>query len=69
MIILPVAMGRGWLKETGNEISTAPVFAKSQGVRMTINTEGRIFGPGMPDNSSDMSIGERTSKAGAASLA
>jgi hypothetical protein len=77
MIILRVAMGRGWSKETVNEISTAIVFAKpptvheqSQDARMTIhNTKDHISGPGMPETRSDMSIEKRTSKNGIASLA
>jgi len=64
MIILRVAMGRGWLKETVNEINTTLAFAnppmvqgQSQGVRTTIhNTEGSMLGPGTPENNSDMSI-------------
>jgi hypothetical protein len=77
MIILRVAMGRGWHKETVYEISTALVFRKpptvqeqSQVSRTTIyNAEDSIFGPGVPENSSNMSTEERTSKAGVASLA
>ena len=64
MIILRVAMGRGWLKETMNEINTTLAFAnppmvqgQSQGVRTTIhNTEGSMIGPGTPENNSGMLI-------------
>jgi hypothetical protein len=78
MIILRVAMGPGWLKETVNEISTALVFAETPtvheqsqgpGPRMTIyNTEVHAPSPGMAENSSGVSIEKRTSKAGVASL-
>jgi hypothetical protein len=61
MIILRVAMGRGWRKETVNELNTALVFSKparvhgqNQGVSMTIHTiEDPVFGPGMSMESSD----------------
>lgn len=64
MIILRVAMGRGWLKESVSEINTTLAFAgppmvhwQRQGVHTTIyNTEGSILGPGAPDNNPDMSI-------------
>jgi len=64
MIILRVAMGRGWLKETVNEINMTLAFAnpptvqgQGQGVCTTIhNTEGSIIGPGTPENNPDMSI-------------
>jgi hypothetical protein len=52
MITLRVVMGRRWLKEAVNKISTA-----------------LIYGPGMPDNSSDVSIEKRMNKAGVASHA
>jgi hypothetical protein len=62
MIILRVSMGRGWLKETVNEIETALVFAEptttheqSREVCMTINnTEEPMSVPGMPAESSDV---------------
>jgi hypothetical protein len=64
MIILRVAMGRGWLKETVREINTALVFVEpvtlheeSREVRMTIHSiEYPTFGPGMPEKRSDTSI-------------
>jgi hypothetical protein len=64
MIILRVAMGRGWLKETETEINTTLAFAdppmvhrQGQRVRTTIqNIEGSILGPGTLVNDSDMSI-------------
>jgi hypothetical protein len=63
MIILIVSMGRGWLKETVNEIET-PVFAEptttheqSREVCMTINnTEDSMSVPRMPAESSEISI-------------
>jgi len=64
MIILRVAMGRGWLKETVNEFNTALVFAKptmvhgqSQAVSVTIhNMEGPICDPGISVESSETSV-------------
>ena len=64
MIILRVAMGRGWLKETVNEINTTLVFVnppvvqgQSQGVRTTIHiTENSMFGPGTPQDNHNISI-------------
>ena len=64
-----VAMGRGWLKQTADEISTTLVFAKpatiheqSQGVHRTIyNTEGPISGSETPMNKLDTSIKEQMS--------
>jgi len=64
MIILRVSMGRGWLKETLNEIDTTLAFTdplvahrQSQGVRKTIhNIEGSILDLGTPANNSDISI-------------
>jgi hypothetical protein len=64
MIILRVAMGRGWVKETVKEINTVLVFAEpgkvheqSQGVHMMVHgTEGPITGHGTPENKSDRSI-------------
>ena len=64
MIILRVAMGRGWLKETVNEFNTALVFTKptmayeqSRTVSVTIHSiEGPICDPGIPAESSDTSI-------------
>ena len=76
MIILRVAMGRGWVKETVKEINTVLVFAepgtvneKSQGVHMVHGTEGPITGPGMPENKSDRSIKMDMSTASVMSLA
>jgi len=68
MIILRVAMGRGWHKETVNEINTALVFAEpptvhdqSQGVCTTISNGGEpIYGSGTPTNKSETSIKEQT---------
>jgi len=68
MIILWVAMGRAWLKETENEINTALVFAEpptvndqSQGVCTTISDgEEPIYGSGTPTNTSETSIKEQT---------
>lgn len=64
MIILRVSLGRGWLKETVNEIDTTLAFTdppmvhrQSQGGRTTIhNIEGSILGLGTPANNSDISI-------------
>jgi len=64
MIILRVAMGRGFLKETVNELHTTLVFARStvvhgqsQAVCVTIrNTEDPISGSGLTTDSSDMSV-------------
>ena len=64
MIILRVAMGRGFLKETMSEINTALVFAESptahkqsQGISITIfNLEGSAHGPGTPVNRSETSV-------------
>jgi len=77
MIILRVAMGRGWVKETVKEINTVLVFAepgtvheKSQGVHMVHGTEDPIAGPGMPEkNKSDRSIKMDMSTASVMSLA
>jgi len=63
MIILRVAMGRGWRKETVNELNTALVFSKpakvhsqNQAVSMTIHTiEDPGFGPRMSTDGSDIS--------------
>ena len=68
MIILWVALGRGWLKETETEINTALVFAEppmvhdqTQGVCTTIsNGEEPIYGSGTPTNTSETSIKEQT---------
>jgi hypothetical protein len=76
MIILRVAMGRGWLKKTVKELNTALVFAQpttvheqSQGVRVTIhNTVGTISGPGTPAGSSDMSVEKHMSAADVVSI-
>jgi hypothetical protein len=63
MIILRVAMGRGWRKETVNELNTALVFSKparvhgqNQGVSMTIHTiEDPVFGSGISSDRKSMS--------------
>jgi len=70
MIILRVAMGRGFLKETVKDINTTLVFAKpatvtvgekSRGDRMTIyEIEGSTSGPGTPAASSGTSVYEHT---------
>jgi len=75
MIILRVAMGHGWLKETVKEINTAIAFVpgasttfheQSQAVRVTIyNTGSRLSDPEMP---SDVSIRKNTSVAGVVPL-
>ena len=60
MIILRVAMGRGWLKETVNELNSAIEFAQlatlqeqSQGACMTTcDTVDPISGPKTPVNES-----------------
>jgi hypothetical protein len=64
MIILQVAMGHGWLKDTVKEINTALIFTEpatvheqSNGIHITIhNTEGLVSGPEMPLNMSDISV-------------
>ena len=75
MIILRVAMGHGWLKETVKEINTVLTFTashtvheQSQGVRVMIyNTGGPISGPGMPADS-DTSTKKHMSVTGVASF-
>jgi hypothetical protein len=77
MIILRVAMGHGWLKETAKEIDTALVFAEtatvheqSQVIHITIhNTEGLVTGPGTPANASDISVKKHMNTAGVVFLA
>jgi hypothetical protein len=74
MIILRVAMGRGWLKETANELSSALEFAQpttlqeqSQGACMTIwNEADPIFSPRTPE--SDTSTTKDLSKTDPVSL-
>jgi hypothetical protein len=76
MIILRVAMGRGWRKEAVNELNTALVFAKpamvhdqNQAVSITIhNKEGPVFGPEMSADSSDISVRKSMSGSGVVSL-
>jgi len=76
MIILRVAMGRGWLKETVNEFNSAIEFAQpailkeqSQGARMTIcDFVDPISGSGTPVNSSDTSSIKDMSRTGVVSL-
>ena len=71
MIILRVAMGRGWLKKTVKEFNTALVFAEpatvheqTQSTSMTIHiTEGHVSGLGSPADSSDMSVRKHMSAA------
>jgi hypothetical protein len=77
MIILQVAIGYGWLKDTVKEINTALVFMEpatvheqSNGIHITIhNTEGLVSGPGMPSNMLDISVKKHMSTAGVVSLA
>ena len=74
MIILRVAMGRGFLKDTVKEINTTLVFAspatgtvgeKSRGSRMTIyEIEGGTSGPGTHAASSGTSINEHMGTVG-----
>jgi len=70
MIILRVAMGRGFLKETVKETNTTLVFAKPatvtavdercRGVQMTIyDIEGSNGSPGMPVAGSGTSVNEQ----------
>lgn len=74
MIILRVAMGRGWLKETASELSSALEFAqpttpqeKSQGACMTIcNEADPISSPGTLE--SDTSTTKDLSKTGLVSF-
>jgi len=76
MIILRVAMGSGWLKETMKELNTALVFAEtatvdeqSQGVCVTIHlADEPISVPGTPAGNSDMSVRKQMSVAGVISL-
>jgi len=64
MIILRVAMGHGWLKETVKEVNTGLVFAErpttheqSQGICMTVyNTEVPISLPGTTSDSSHSTV-------------
>jgi hypothetical protein len=64
MIILRVAIGRAWLKETVDEINTELVFAEpvpfqeqSQGVWVTdFNPEGPVSVPGTPVSRSSTSV-------------
>jgi hypothetical protein len=72
MIILRVAMGRGFLKETVKEIETTVIFAKPatvavdekckekcQGVQMMVyEIEGPLCDPGTPAASSGTSVSE-----------
>ena len=70
MIILRVAMGRGWLKETANELSSALEFAQpatlqvqSQGAFMPVtiyHTSDPISSPRTPEP--DMSTPKDMSK-------
>jgi hypothetical protein len=72
MIILRVALGRAWLKETVNEINTALVFAEpatsheqSQGVYVTdFSPEGPVSGPGTPANGTETSVGAHMNATG-----
>ena len=77
MIILRVAMGRGWLKETVVEFnSTSIEFAhpatlkeQSQGACMTIcDTVDLLSGAGTPVSSSDTSTTRDMSRPGVVSL-
>jgi len=77
IIILRVAMGRGWLKQTADDISTALVFARpattheqSQGICRTIhNTDEPLSGSGTPMDKVDTSIKEQMSIANVVSFA
>ena len=70
MIILRVAMGRGWLKETANELNSALEFAQpatlqvqSQGAVMPVticHTSDPMSSPGTPEL--DMSTPKDMSK-------
>jgi hypothetical protein len=72
MIILRVAMGRGWLKETSKDINTTLVFAnpptvdeETQEIQMTIQKlESSMCGPETLAASSDTSVDEHKGKAG-----
>jgi len=76
MIILRVAMGRGWVKETANEFTTALEFAQpvtlqeqSQGECMTTcTTIDPVSSPGTPVNRSDTSTTKDMSTMGVVSL-
>lgn len=76
MIILRVAMGRGWVKETANEFSSALEFAQpvtlqeqSQGECMTTcNTVDLISSPGTLVNRSDTPTTKDMSTTGVVSL-
>ena len=67
MIILRVAMGRGFLKETVKEMDTTLAFAKPatltvdqkyRGVRMTVHEmEGSAYGPGTAGTTEASSAG------------
>jgi hypothetical protein len=75
MIILRVAMGRGWVKETVNELESALEFAQpatlkaqSQGACMTIcDIACPISGSGTPVDSSDTSTTKDMSRTGVVS--
>jgi hypothetical protein len=64
MIILRVAIGRAWLKETVNDVNTELVFAEpapfheqSQGVWVTgFTPEGPVSVPGTPVSRSSTSV-------------
>ena len=74
MIILRVAMGHGFLKETVKEINTTLVYAKpatvtvsekSRGSRMTIyEIEGSTCGPGTSATGSGTSVNENIGTVG-----
>jgi len=78
MIILRVAMGHGWLKETADEINSAIAFRpgasttvheQNQGIRMTLYDIGdSISGPETPLDS-DVSIGKHMAVTDVVSLA
>ena len=76
MIILRVAMGRGWLKETVDEFNSTTEFAQhatleeqSQGACMTIrDTVDPLSGAGTPVSSSNSSTTKDMSRPGVVSL-
>ena len=76
MIILRVAMGRGWLKETVDEFNSTIEFAQratlkeqSQGACMTIcDTVDPLSGAGTPVSSSNSSTTKDMSRPGVVSL-
>ena len=68
-------MGRGWIKETSNELNTALEFAQPHSVQeqskeahaIICDTEVLIHGPGTPANNSDVSTRSHTIPTGGVS--